>query len=125
MLVAEEESADACSVAIVTACARRGAPDNPLIEEPTRRPSAHASADKKSVNACMGFGTLPGVRLVAIALDSRGRVQVRGGRKFRYCVARAERKQYVSGAAHAPKAAQAPLTADFLLPPELVLPPGR
>ena len=69
MLVAEEESADACSVAIVTACARRGAPDNPLIEEPTRRPSAHASADKKSVNFCMGFGTLPGVGLVAIALS--------------------------------------------------------
>ena len=72
MLVAEEESADACSVAIVTACARRGAPDNPLIEEPTRRPSAHASADKKSVNLCMCFGTL-GVRLVAIVLArSRG-----------------------------------------------------
>ena len=69
-----------------------------------------------------------GVRLVAIALASRCRVQVRGGRYYaRKCVADAiaQRKQYVSGAAYAPKAAQAPLTADFLLPPELVLPPGR
>jgi hypothetical protein len=73
MLVAEDESADACSVAIVTTCAPR-APDSPLIDEPTRRPSAHASADKKSVDLCM---CLWRSRSLAPALR---RVKVRGGR---------------------------------------------
>ena len=124
MLVAEEESADACSVAIVTACARRGAPDNPLIEEPTRRPSAHASADKKSVNACMGFGTLPGVRLVAIALSL-----ARQGCK---CVADGYSSAWRTLSLSVNSAFLAQSTrrkqrapAAFLLPPELVLPPGR
>eukprot|EP00964_Phaeocystis_antarctica_P028592 scaffold16130_cov69-Phaeocystis_antarctica.AAC.2 len=57
-----EVSAEACSVAIVTTGARRGAPDSPMNGEPTRRPSAHASADKKRVDLCIRLGALGGDR---------------------------------------------------------------